>query len=162
MEQNLDINLNYEGSVDLCLTINGEKLIINKHNNGLPDLFRLISKALAGYDITKERIAYISLRYNSMDDPQTFNSCLTKKQSISQLSYLIEKGSWVTKAASSIPYASLIVSPISSLNALTFRIYLMTKSVDLAFIEVDEKDLLKLVPGTQALVEWVLKISNSF
>lgn len=162
MSDKINTNLNYLGSVDLSLNINGIKVIINKHNNGLPDLFRLISKSLAGYDITKEKIAYIDLRYSKLDDPDTFNSCLTKKQSVSQLTYFIENGSWVTKAASSIPYSSLIVSPISSLNAKSFRIYLMTKSTDLAFIEIDEKDLLKLVPGTQALVEWVLKISNSF
>ncbi len=162
MEKEFNTNLNYSGSVDLSLIINGKKIVINNHNNGLPDLFRLIAKALAGYDITKEKIAYIDLRYNKSDDPETFNSCLTKKQSVSQLSYLIENGSWITKAASSIPYSSLIVSPISSLNATSFRIYLMTKATDLAFIEVDERDLLKLVPGTQALVEWVLKISNSF
>jgi hypothetical protein len=162
MEKEINTNLNYIGSVDLSLTINNKKIVINKHNSGLPDLFRLISKALAGYDITKEKIAYIDLRYSKSDDPDIFNSCLTKKQSISQLSYLIENGCWITKAASSIPYASLIVSPISALGAYSFRIYLMTKSVDLAFIEIDEKDLLKLVPGTQALVEWVLKISNSF
>jgi hypothetical protein len=161
MKRNINTNLNYRGSVNVSLNINGNKVIINKHNNGLPDLFRLISKALAGYNTSTEKISYIDLRYNTIDSPDDFVSCLTAKQSITQLTYSLNSGSWVTNAASTIPYASLIVAPISYLNAKEFRIYLMTKDVDVAYISVDEQDLLKLVPGTQALVEWTLKISNS-
>lgn len=161
MEKNIDTNLNYKGSVNLSLNINGTKVIINKHNSGLPDLFRIISKALAGYDTSKEKPSYIDLRYSTSVEPDVFNTCLTSKQSISQLNFSLNNGSWVTKASSTIPYSSLIVAPISNLSAREFRVYLMTKDVDIAYIEVDSQDLLKLVPGTQALVEWTLKISNS-
>lgn len=161
MKRDIKTDLSYKGSVNVSLNINGNKIVINKHNNGLPDLFRLISKALAGYNTSTEKISYIDLRYNTVDDPDNFVSCLTKKQSITQLTYSLSNGSWVTNAASTIPYASLAVVPISYLNAKEFRIYLMTKDVDIAYIGIDEQDLLKLVPGTQALVEWTLKISNS-
>lgn len=161
MERKINTDLNYNGSVNLSLNINGNKIIINKHNNGLPDLFRIISKALAGYDVSKEKVSYIDLRYNTLSNPDAFNSCLTAKQSISQLTFSLNNGSWVTRAASTIPYSSLITAPISNLNAKEFRVYLMTKDVDVAYINIDEQDLLKLVPGTQALVEWALKISNS-
>ena len=161
MKRDIKTDLSYKGSVNVSLNINGNKIVINKHNNGLPDLFRLISKALAGYNTSIEKISYIDLRYNTVSDPDNFVSCLTKKQSITQLTYSLSNGSWVTNAASTIPYASLAVAPISYLNAKEFRIYLMTKDVDIAYIGIDEQDLLKLVPGTQALVEWTLKISNS-
>lgn len=162
MDKNINTELNYEGKVSLSLNINGNKVVINEHNNGLPDLFRIISKALAGYDTSKERIHYIDLRYNTLDDPNTFISCLTSKQSISQLVYSLINGSWVTKASSTIPYSALTITPISNLNAKEFRVYLMTSNeVDLAYINIDSQDLLKLLPGTQALVEWTLKISNS-
>lgn len=161
MKRSIDTELNYKGSVNVSLNINGNKVVINKHNNGLPDLFRLISKALAGYNTSTEKISYIDLRYNTEDNQNDFISCLTKKQSVSQLNYSLNNGSWVTTAASTIPYASLTVTPISYLNAKEFRVYLMTRDVDLAYININEQDLLKLVPGTQALVEWSLKISNS-
>ena len=162
MQNEINTNLEYNGIVALNLYINGNKITINNHNLGLPDLFRIISKALAGYDISQEKLAYVDLRYNKLDDPENFISCLTNKQSLSQLSYLLDNGCWVTKASSSIPNSALIVNPISSLNAYSFRLYLLTKSVDIAYIEVKESDLLKLIPGTQILVEWVLKISNSY
>lgn len=162
MKKEINTNLKYKGNVNLSLSINGNKVIINEHNSGLPDLFRIISKFLAGYDMSKEKIHYIDLRYNTVDNQDIFISCLTNKQSISQLTYSLINGSWVTKVSSTIPYSSLVVTPISSLNAQKFRIYLMTSnSIDLAYINIDSQDLLKLLPGTQALVEWTLKISNS-
>ena len=160
MKNNIETNTKYSGNVKLNLKINGKNIQINKHNNGLPDLFRLISKALAGYDISNEKPSYIDLRY--MNQSGEWESCLSNKQSISQLSYNLSNGSWITKAASTIPYAALIVTPISSLGEnVPFRIFLMNKRTDLAYIDVDSSDVYKITPGTQALVEWVLKIFNS-
>ena len=155
----INTNMKYEGLVDLCITINGKKTKINAKNNGLPNLFRLISKALAGHDISKEKMSHIDLRYNTAED-EVFKSCLTRKQSLSQLTYGLDNGSWITRAASTIPYSALAFSSFSLLSAKSFRLYLMSKDYDLAYVEIDGTVLEKITPGTQALVEWVLKISN--
>lgn len=160
MKNDIETKIKYSGLVNLNLKINNKIININKNNSGLPDLFRLISKALAGYDVSDEKPSYIDLRY--MNSSGEWESCLSKKQSISQLSYNLNNGSWITKASSTIPYSSLIITPISSLGEnVPFRIFLMNKRNDLAFIDIDSTDVYKITPGTQALVEWVLKIFNS-
>ena len=155
----INTNMKYEGLVDLSITINGKKTKINSKNNGLPDLFRIISKALAGNDVSNEKMSHIDLRYNTIED-ETFISCLTNKQSLSQLTYNLNNGSWITRAASTIPYSSFAISRFELLNAKSFRLYLMAKDLDLAYVKINEEVLRNIIPGTQALVEWVLKISN--
>lgn len=160
MKRNIETDIKYSGDVKLSLSINGKTIQINKHNNGLPDLFRLISKSLAGYDISNEKPSYVDLRY--MNSSGEWESCLSNKQSIAQLSYSLYNGSWITRAASTIPYASLIITPISSLgDNVPFRLFLMNKKTDLAYIDINCADVYKITPGTQALVEWILKIFNS-
>lgn len=160
---NINTNLSYTGSVDLSININGKKIYLNKKNNGLPNLFRLISKALAGFDISKEKLSYIDLRYSTLENTETYISCLTNIQSLSQLSFNLDNGGWVTRATSTIPYSSLAFPRLDLLdNVNDFRIYLMTKSYDVAFITIDKEVVYKILPGTQALIEWVLKVSNSY
>ena len=72
--ENIVTDLCYTGLVDLSITINGKKININNKNNGLPNLFRLISKALAGFDISKEKLSYIDLRYSLKENEGTYIS----------------------------------------------------------------------------------------
>lgn len=162
--ENIVTDLCYTGLVDLSITINGKKININNKNNGLPNLFRLISKALAGFDISKEKLSYIDLRYSLKENEGTYISCLTNIQSLSQLSFNLDNGSWVTRATSTIPYSSLAFPRLDLLDndVNDYRIYLMTKNYDVAFITIDKEVIYKILPGTQALIEWVLKISNSY
>ena len=153
------INIGYIGSVNLSINVNGKTLVINKKNKGLPELFRLITKALAGNDISKDKPSYIDLRF--LNGYGEWESCLTRKQSISQLSYNLSDGSWVTRASSTIPYSSLTTTPVSDIETESFRVYLMNKNTELAYIDVDPNDVYKITPGTQALVEWVLKLVNT-
>ena len=159
-KSNAITDLQYTGEVSVKFNINGKLVDIRNHNSGLPNLFRIIAKALAGYNTSQEKPNYIDLRYITAKS-STWQSCLSNKQSVSQLSYHLEKGNWLTKAASTIPYSSLKITPISSLNATAFRLYLMADESDLAYISINENDIAEIVPGTQALVEWILKISNS-
>ena len=153
-------DMKYAGEVNVKFNINGKLVDVHNHNSGLPNLFRLIARALAGYNTSLEKPDYIDLRYITAKSP-VWQSCLSKKQSIAQLSYHLENGSWITKAASTIPYSALSITPISNLNAAAFRLYLMSDNSDLAYININENDIAEIVPGTQALVEWILKISNS-
>lgn len=46
-------NISYQGNVNITHKINGRKITNNYKNNGTLSLFNLITKALAGYDISQ-------------------------------------------------------------------------------------------------------------
>ena len=159
MENTANISVGYIGSVNISIPINGKTIKINRKNKGLPELFRLLVRALAGNSIATDKPSYIDLRYlNGYGEGE---SCLTNRQSISQHSYNLSDGSWVARAASTIPYSALSVTPISDLGVSSFRVYLMNKTDDLAYIDVEANDVYRITPGTQALVEWIIKIINT-
>lgn len=159
MENTANISVGYIGSVNISIPINGKTIKINRKNKGLPELFRLLVRALAGNNIAMDKPSYIDLRY--LNGYGEWESCLTNRQSISQLSYNLSDGSWIARATSTIPYSALSVTPISDLGVASFRVYLMNKTTDLAYIDVEANDVYKITPGTQALVEWILKIINT-
>jgi hypothetical protein len=159
MENTANIPIGYIGSVNISIPVNGKTLKINRKNKGLPELFRLLVRALAGYSIVADKPSYIDLRY--LNEDGEWESCLTNRQSVSQLSYNLSDGSWIARAASTIPYSALSVTPISDIGVASFRVYLMNKNTDLAYIDVEANDVYKITPGTQALVEWILKIINT-
>ena len=155
-----DMNIGYVGNVNIKIPINGKMTNIHRKNKGLSELFRVISKALAGNNIVDDKPSYIDLRF--LNDYGEWQSCLSKKQSIAQLSFNMQDGNWVTRASSSIPYSALTITPISDLGeGKLFRIYLMSRNNDLAYIDISSGDVYSITPGTQALIEWVLKIVNA-
>jgi hypothetical protein len=159
MENTANISVGYIGNVNISIQMDGKIVNINKKNKGLPELFRLLVRAISGNNIAADKPSYIDLRY--LNGYGEWESCLINRQSISQLSYNLSDGSWIARASSTIPYSALSVAPISDLGLVPFRVYLMNKTTDLAYIDVEAKDIYKITPGTQALVEWILKIINT-
>lgn len=155
-----DINIGYVGNVNIKIPVNGKLVNIHKKNKGLSELFRIIAKSLTGGDTSSDKPSYIDLRF--LNNYGEWQSCLSKKQSIAQLSFNMQDGNWVTRAASSIPYSALTITPISELGeGRLFRLYLLNKNNDLAYIDVNSEDIYNITPGTQAFVEWILKIVNA-
>ena len=150
----MNSNIGYTGKVKLTLDNNK----FSYHNNGLPNLFRLICRGLAGNNITNEIPEKVDLRYSNDDD--NWQSCLINSQFLTQINYTLTNGSWVLKTATSIPYSELNVTPLSALGNVNFRLYLMSNNEDLAFVNINKSDILLINPGSQALVEWVLCFSN--
>ena len=62
-KSNAITDLQYTGEVSVKFNINGKLVDIRNHNSGLPNLFRIIAKALAGYNTSQEKPNYIDLRY---------------------------------------------------------------------------------------------------
>lgn len=155
-----DLDIGYIGNVNIKIPVNGKMMNIHRKNKGLSELFRIISKALAGNDISNDKPSYIDLRF--LNDYGEWQSCLSRKQSIAQLSFNMQDGNWVTRAASSIPYSALTITPISELGeGKLFRLYLMSRNDDLAYIDISSDDVYSITPGTQALIEWILKLVNA-
>lgn len=158
--ENVFTPMEYIGKVNLKFKIGNKVVDFTKNNKGLPALFRIISKALAGFNTMMDKPSYIDLRYIEFEGSTEWESCLSKNQSITQLSYTVENGSWVTKAMATIPYSAISVPSIESLDAYAFRVYLLSESEELAYIDINKESIMEITPGTQALVEWVLRVSN--
>lgn len=161
MDKLIQTNIVYTGSVNLSVK-NKEKIIKSTyHNSGLSELFRLISKSISGNGLNLDECPqYIDLRYRVGIDP-SWKTCLINKQSITQRDYFQENGFWVSKFATNIPYSEFTIPPQNSaFKNASFRLYIESKNTDLAFIDVDFDTINTIVPGSQAIVEWVMRLSN--
>lgn len=152
-----NITMGYQGSVKIKYKINGKVIENYYHNAGLPNLFRIISKALTGTDIYNERPIKIDLREYSDGE---WHSLLNSGGVASGLSYMQDNlGDWVTRATTTISYSQLKTTSFSSEG--TYALYLVSQAGDLATLSVSGDDLSKIEQGTQALIEWTLKITNA-
>lgn len=161
MKDTIQTNIVYQG--DVTITVKSGSKIIKTcgHNSGLQNLFKIVAKALSGNMLTSGDLpAYIDLRYTSDDIDGRWETCLINLQSLTQRNYTQENGLWVTKLASGIPYSELN-SPPNLFRAREFRLYLMSEALDdLAYIQVDTATIESITAGSQAIVEWVLRLSN--
>lgn len=87
-----------------------------------------------------------------------WESALNRISNISGLSYgTDESGDWVTRATTTIAYTQLRAGISAGSD---YRLYLMSEKDDLAYLDVPYQDLSKITAGTQALIDWTLKITN--
>lgn len=160
-------SFNYVGEVKIKFRRNGTDLVVKKKNAGLKNLFRIVCRGLAGYDISGERPMYLDLRY--VVDENTTASCLKKRVPLTGTSYQLARESggdttyWVLKLTGTIASSDLLSTPLSSANE--YRLYLMnnseTESNWLAVIKINYTDELEnITAGTQALITWKLKFQN--
>lgn len=174
MPNNL-LTLGYIGSVNVHLNINGHKVDINTHNAGLPYLSRIFAKLITGnYEDQHDLPEYIDLRSYHQDDTahEHPNLCLSSQLPISGKTYEYnsEVKNWIAKFTASITHDNLI-SEISEDSQDLYRIYLYSGYDpdnldgeyyhDIAYIDVQAKDLSKIIPGTQAIIEWSMQIVNT-
>ncbi len=161
MDKLIQTNIIYTGSVNLSVKNNGKIIKSTYHNSGLPELFKIIAKSISGNGIDlNERPHYIDLRYR-VSINNIWKTCLINKQSITQSDYFQENGFWVCKFAANIPYSEFTIPPQNNaFKDASFRLYIESKNNDLAFIDVDFDTVNTIVPGSQAIVEWVMRLSN--
>ena len=152
-----DINLGYKGNIKITYRIKGKVVEKYYHNEGLPNLFRIISKALTGASIYNERPTTIDLREKVNGSWQTL---LNSGGTATALLYTQDSnGDWVARATTTISYSQLTTTTFSPSGE--YRLYLSSQTGDLAYLPVDGSDLSNIEQGTQALVEWTLKVSNA-
>lgn len=157
--------LHYTGTVKLSLKLsNGDIITLKRHNNGLPDLMKVICKFLSGNgDNYADVPKYIDLRKESAEG--TFNSHLKSMCVITGSNYSNLSGNWVTTLTASIPYEQLN-EPISETDKTNYRLYLISgedkssNTQELAYLDISAEELSRISAGTMGIIEWILTISN--
>jgi hypothetical protein len=153
--------IGYSGEVHISYKRNGKVYESHRHNAGVAGLFKFVCKALAGANVSGEIPKYLDLEASL--DGVSYSSILTSEVQLSGQSYYQENGDWLYKASASIPAASLTIS-FDDETYSYFRLCLMAKvgqsKIVFAHVEPDEADLRNITPGTQALVEWVIRFQN--
>lgn len=168
------LTLGYLGNVSVKLNINGNEINFQNHNAGLPYLSKIFSKLITGnYEGQFDLPEYVDLRAYSSDDT-TFSDpilCLSSQLPISGKVYEYDSsvGNWVAKFTAVISHEALI-DEISENSSNIYRVYLYSGYDDsnldgdyyhdIAYITVQAKDLAKILPGTQAIIEWTMQIVN--
>lgn len=149
----------YTGTVTLEFLIKDKIVKINAHNEGLPELFRIIAKCLAGYDTTKDVPIKVDLRYLT---DTSYTSCLNHTIALSARRYDHDS----TDDTWSAYYTAAIIKEDLKSNAIdadrTYKLYLISgKDKDMASIAIDYTPLSSIGAGAQALIEWKLTTKNS-
>ena len=150
------MKLEYCGNVKIRYIIKGKIVESSYHNEGLDALFKYIARALCGNNVSGDRP--ISLDLRKFKDG-TYTSLLNTRSMLSGVYYTYEKGSWVTKTTAVISYSQLNTTGFDESD--TYYIYLCSENNDFARLQVTATDLSRIHPGTQALIEWTLKVSNA-
>ena len=166
-------NFEYLGNVSVNILIDGKSIRMSNHNLGLPYLFKSFAKWITGnYEGKIDIPQYIDLR-KSNDDWVTEKSCLAQQIPLSGRTYEYDSvqtpSNWVARLTAVISYASLI-EEIEEGGGYKYRLYLYTGiddndpnyvANDIAYLDVSERDLARIAPGIQAIIEWTLQISNA-
>jgi hypothetical protein len=147
--------LSYEGIVNLKFNVNGKVTEYISHNEGLEPLFKLYARALAGDDVRGNAPTMIDLRQKNGN---TYDSVLNIRGIGTGCYYGKDTdGKWCTKITATLSSANLVAVPVESGE---YRFYLMSNEEDLAFLPVEDAPLQRIQAGTQALIEWTLKVTN--
>lgn len=153
----MSTNIEYSGNVTISLIVNNKKVVIAKHNAGLPQLWESICWFLSGNYVTELPVPkQIDVR-NSEG-----NSILYYKPTLS--GNRIEKTSTDCSAYFNVALNTdiLITSEIDNAgNKLVLCQETPDKVYDFAEISISANDLQKITPGVQAVIEWSLSIRNA-
>lgn len=163
----------YIGEVNVKLKINDKIVNLSTHNSGTPNLQRAFCKFVCGNTITVEDIPqFLDLRKSS-DEFENEQSCLLNRVALTGKSWdELRYSNSVTESTSEYIAKFTGVISSNSLSALInkgdtrkYRLYLCSGSLysntgfyDLAYIDVSAEDLSHITVGTQAVIEWSMKI----
>lgn len=161
--------LAYKGSVKISIKIKDKIFNVESHNNGLPTLFQSFCKFITGNKTTIEDIPeYLDLRGGING---AFVSRLVSKVHLSGKGYVFEDNTYVAKFTAVISYNQL-TKAITRFDTDEYRLYLCSGSLginsnnevtgnnDIAYLDVTAETLSYLSPGTQAIIEWSMKLTN--
>lgn len=169
-----ELSFVYSGEVKFKYIINGKLFESTYKNAGLPYLMKMFAMAVTGNPLREADIpCFLDLRKKSVDNGNVqWESILTQQLPLSGKTYSYatdqSPANWVAKFTAAINH-SILKSDISEDDASDYRLYLYgdydslsedNPYHDFAFLAVDAKDLAKIIPGTQAIVEWSVQIRN--
>ena len=153
-----DINMsfNYNGEVSYRHIVNGKIVENKKKNSGLPGLFEILTRALAGYDISSE----IPITIDLVKDTYSGNSLLTRTVYLTSTRYYKNddtEGSWSTYYTAALLPEDLVADASGN----TYFLVLKSKTKSLAYIMIENTLVNDIKAGAQLVIEWRLYFSNS-
>lgn len=169
-----ETNLSYTGNVSVKLLINDKVVEINDHNLGLPYLMKAFAKFVTGnYSGESDIPQFLDLRkFVDTEGVQEWETSLNQRVPLSgRLFEYNEKQSppnWIAKFTGVINH-SVLKDTILEDSLEKYRIYLYSgydssdsneHYHDIAYLNISAKDLARIVPGTQAIIEWVMQVKN--
>lgn len=171
-----ETNAIYAGSVNIVYkTADGKEIIYKKHNEGLPGMCRFLCMALAGNfsSAHNDKPTYMDLRCTYTDesaegdDKTKTVSCLYSIVPLSAPMYYFDDSpevqSWVTVFDIGLSYNMINYDIINAHSDGTFYLYITSASgTDFArlMLENSAQIVTRILPGTQAIVQWTMKILN--
>lgn len=147
--------LEYSGEVTLKFLHNGKDITAILHNEGTSSLFRLLARALAGYDTRIEAPKKLQLYDKSGEN---YISILKSPIPLTGITYTQIGTDWCAVFTGVINSANLLTAPLTD---KTYYLALTSDNdVDLAYLTVPADFLTNLAKGVQGLVEWRMKVKN--
>lgn len=147
--------LEYSGEVTLKFLHNGKDITAILHNEGTPSLFRLLARALAGYDTRIEAPKKLQL-YKK--DGEAYISILKSPIPLTGITYTQIGKDWCAVFTGVINSTNLITPPKT--DVIYYLALTSSSDVDLAYLTVPGKFLTNLAKGVQGLIEWRMKVDN--
>lgn len=166
------MNLGYSGFVDVKIKIGNKVVNLSKHNAGTDNLFLLFAKMLTNNSFAAtDTPQFLGLDYKGDSTGGEWKTFLAKQISLSGKEYYYsdEFSGWAAKFSAVIVHSNLIqtiTEDMDSSENSEFRLVLYSGisndqvQVDLAYLKVSAKDLARIVPGTQAIIEWSMMVKN--
>lgn len=167
-------HISYKGIVNMKSTINKQIVSTNMFNSGTKDLMNLLTKALAGYDISKQVPKFINIGYANEQPQGTYSFILSRNVPLTGIVWgeAVDTQNIIQldDSASSLMLSCTITSQDKTISSFSGRkLFLLLLSNDgktvLAKIEDTNDNKLrdaynKLTVGTDLIVDWYM-IFNS-
>lgn len=163
----MKLKLGYTGEVNCKLKINNKIVEFSSHNKGESELFRIIAKALAGYNITAEKPSMIDIRKYDPENDTVSDSLLKQPAQLVGGAFRQETidsvQQWVTVYNASIDRS--LISDASYYGDVCA--VLMSPLSDLAYTQIeniDDANIIQKIRGqnnVQALIEWKMYVNNA-
>ena len=160
--------LQYQGNVTISLKIKDKVKKLKLHNNGTAALQEIFARIMANDSDSTAEFRNMTPNYLDLcrsSDGEEWYTCLLDIINIpttARRATIDDNNEWVARFTATIRYDDLIV-PIESTDTDKFRLYLYYMNsergrADLAYLDVSAIDISKISPGTQAIIEWDMKL----
>lgn len=157
---NNSTNLFYQGTVNVKLNINGRIVELSDHNNGCPALRRSFCKFVTGNaSVYNDTPQFLTIKV-STDNWATSTSFLKSPISITGKEWQPdEESDYVAKFRCIVTNNDLSETIYADDSSRSFRLYLISGSgEDMAYLDIDATKLSQITPGTQAIIEWSMRL----
>ena len=153
INKNKKLSIKYNGEVSFKYIINGKLVRSNTHNAGTKNLFKILTRALAGYDIRSDLPIKIDLQDSSNNNLLNHSAYLSGTRY-----YLGDDDNW------SVYYTTTLQK--SNMSAITvndnekYKLVLQSLKEDMATVDISSNLVQNILDGAQLIIDWRLFFTN--